>query len=331
MKTRWSSPIPGSTSGPSSTFLVLLWRCWPSSPGGRCWRRCEAAPGRRSASRSTTRGRRSRSWNGCTSSRSGSSREARARGRRHPLEHALRRQPLPRGAEAEGAGRSRRHRQERREADRAGNGARAAADPHRGGRPLGGDRLEAAAAQRLERRQRTPDRRHVQADRSQPATPASRGRRGAVGQVRYCSTMSDCVHCLVLTARRGARRPRALRLRGPRAGAAEICRRHPPRRLGAGARPGPRRAPLRAARRSAGACACRRHARLPFGQAFTRLPRRRRHRQRHARSAWSPASRPRSSSPATTWRPREAVASLAIDNLDLRGVGDRRWSASASW
>ena len=53
------------------------------------------------------------------------------RGRTDPLAYTLGRQPVSRGDEAEGAGRSRRHRQERREADRARDRARASADPAR--------------------------------------------------------------------------------------------------------------------------------------------------------------------------------------------------------
>ena len=93
-------------------------------------------------------------------------RGARAEAEQILVADAIGRQSVSRRDEAEGAGRSGRHRQERREADRARDRARAAADPPRSGRHLGGDRVEAAAAQRVEGRQRAADRRNVQADRS---------------------------------------------------------------------------------------------------------------------------------------------------------------------
>src|SRR4029450_12635244 len=51
-------------------------------------------------------------------------------------------------SEANGAGRSCRHREERREADRARNRARASADPNGSRRHLSGDCLQAARSQR---------------------------------------------------------------------------------------------------------------------------------------------------------------------------------------
>ena len=87
------------------------------------------------------------------------------RGRTDPVEYTLGRESLSRGVEAEGAGRSCRHREERREADRARNRARASADPNGSRRHLSGDCLQAARSQRVEGRQRAPHRRDVQADR----------------------------------------------------------------------------------------------------------------------------------------------------------------------
>ena len=59
--------------------------------------------------------------------------------------------------------RGRRHRQERRAPDSAGNRARARADPPRGRRPLGGDRVEAHSEEHHEGRQRAADRRRAEA------------------------------------------------------------------------------------------------------------------------------------------------------------------------
>ena len=78
------------------------------------------------------------------------------------------RRAAPGRAAAEGAGRSRRHRPERRAADPAGDGAGAAADPPRSGRPVGGDRVEDHPAEPLEGRQRAADRGRLAPDRKPP-------------------------------------------------------------------------------------------------------------------------------------------------------------------
>ena len=125
----------------------------------------------RSASRSTMRGRRSRSWSGCTSSRRASSPRRASRPRRSSRGRASDadrfREELKQKAQAEAA----EHRQERRAADRAGDGARAPADP-RTRRSTSRSPIASKILQRnvVEGRQRAPDRRDVQADRIDAAT-----------------------------------------------------------------------------------------------------------------------------------------------------------------
>ena len=104
------------------------------------------------------------------------------RGGPDPVGHAVGCESVPRGAEAEGAVRGRRHREERRASDRAGNGSSASADPHGGRRYIGGDRVQVACAQRVERGQRAAHRRDVQADRSQTTKLASRATIAPLGQ-----------------------------------------------------------------------------------------------------------------------------------------------------
>ena len=215
---------------------------------------------RRSASRSTTCGRPSRTWSACTSSRAQILAQARTEAEAIVVGHPGRRQPVPRGAEAEGAGRGGRHRQERREADRARDRARPAADPPRGGGPVGDDRVEAAAAQRLEGRQRAADRRHVQADRSQPSVPAS-----AIAGRRSHGTLAAPPAAPVLP---GWRRSVACSS-SPTPSAAWAS---PPSSTASAASAGAwcpswrwRRALLRCARRPGG-CACGPRRALPFGR-----------------------------------------------------------------
>ena len=71
--------------------------------------------------------------------------------------------------QGEGARRSRRHHPERRAPDSARDRARARADPPRGGRSVGGDRVEDHPAEHHEGRQRAADRRRSEATAVSPA------------------------------------------------------------------------------------------------------------------------------------------------------------------
>ena len=85
--------------------------------------------------------------------------EAEADRRREPC----RRRAAARRAEGQGAGRGRRHHQERRAADPARDRARARADSPRGRRPLGGHCVEDDSEEHHEGRQRAADRRRAEA------------------------------------------------------------------------------------------------------------------------------------------------------------------------
>ena len=159
-------PDPGLFIWTILTFLVLLTLlakfAWgpllagarePSGGDPQVARRCAA--GEAGAGAAATRSRR----------RSSARRASRPR---RSSRRAGRRRAAAGRAAAEGAGRSRRHRQERRAPDSARDRARAAADPPRGGRPVGDDRLEDHPAQPDQGRQRAADRRGAQAGRSAP-------------------------------------------------------------------------------------------------------------------------------------------------------------------
>ena len=159
-------PDPGLFIWTIVTFLVLL-----ALLAKFAWRPLlEALETRqeRSASRSTTRSRRSRSSSGCSRSRRRSSREARveaeaiitqSRADADRLREEMRQKAR---AEADGIVKNAERQIQLETAPRA------AADPARGGRPVGDDRVEDHPAQPVEGRQRAADRRRAQAGRKPP-------------------------------------------------------------------------------------------------------------------------------------------------------------------
>ena len=169
-------PDPGLFIWTILTFLVLLTLlakfAWRTSAAG-----ARQPSGRRSASRSTMPSRPSRSWSGCSRNRrrssgrrgsrpSRSSRAAAADAER--LREEMRQKAR---AEAETIVRNA-ERQIQLETE-----TRAPADPPRGGRSVGDDRVEDHPAESLEGRQRAADRRSAQAGRrpSHQAELAARG------------------------------------------------------------------------------------------------------------------------------------------------------------
>ena len=108
-------PDPGLYIWTIVTFLVLL-----ALLAKFAWRPLLEAlerARRRSGSRSTMRSRPSRSWSGCTRSPPQILAEARVEAEAIIAQHPRRRRAAARGDEAEGAGRGREHRQERRAPD----------------------------------------------------------------------------------------------------------------------------------------------------------------------------------------------------------------------
>ena len=165
-------PDPGLYIWTIVTFLVLRGGCWRSSPGGRCSRRSSA--GRtRSASRSTTRSRPSRSWSSCNVESQRILAAGARRGRRDPRRvHASDanrfREELKQKARAEAAGIVKNaERQIELETARALQQIR-----HGSRRPVGRDRLQAAAAQRVEGRQRAASSK-TRSSRSKNVVPAN--------------------------------------------------------------------------------------------------------------------------------------------------------------
>ena len=161
-------PDPGLYIWTIVTFLVLV-----AALAKFAWRPLLEALERRqerSASRSTMRRRPSRSWKAARRVAAHPGRGAH-RGRTDPLEHAVGRQSVPRGTEAEGAGRSCGHREERRAADRARDRARLQQIRTRSGRHLGGDCLQAARSGTC-RKRTTSGSSKKRSSRSRPGGPS---------------------------------------------------------------------------------------------------------------------------------------------------------------